>query len=199
MNSKRLLIIAGPSKQRSTPNDGLSRALDRYNTVEYIHLRGQSNILGEDMPAVIILSAKYGWINSEKLIKQYVKQMNEERVDKIIEPLRRQYAEVVVPALAQAEYVHLHLPGAYHYALARMGFFIGAHEGQKRTASYNGIIISQLVHWLSGNEVRMPEASDPPDLNWKFFQEESLPASLKTVQEIYGQGAENKPDPNIDA
>ena len=174
----RVLLIAGPGKQRPATGGGLCRAVDRYDTTEYKVLR-ELEVRGVKLPTVIILSAKYGWIDANTVIAQYTRQMSEERVDKAYPKLVQQWAGKYINTLLDADYVHLHLPGAYRYALARMGFFVDiAPEIAHLTESYLGMYMQPFVRWLQGFEADFSDPSKHP-----MQREEALPSDLKTVLE----------------
>ena len=77
----RLLILA--CSQRKNPAGGVLRAIDRYDGPAFRVLRKFLREAPEDVPFVLILSAKYGLIDLEKRIPDYDCRISAERAKRL--------------------------------------------------------------------------------------------------------------------
>lgn len=172
----RLLIISDTMQQHLHPRP--ITALDRFTALEYKILRYMKRTpeLVESMPAVIILSSKYGFILPDAAIVDYRASMNEESIDAMMKPLLRQYHSLVWPLIEEASQVHLHLRNNHRYALARTEFHIHT-PSPKVTQSFQGVHIDQFCRFL-GFEKGFESLQAPDGSMLYEYHETAVPIGL---------------------
>ncbi|RRR69619.1 MAG: hypothetical protein EI684_15160 [Candidatus Viridilinea halotolerans] len=145
MNKRRLLITACGGTKR--PDAGLLPAIERYDGPSFRMLRKTLGQLSDEQrPTVLILSAKFGLIEADRLTPDYDQRMTPEQASR----LAPQVDEALDRLLRTATYTHtlFHMGKAYLAAMDIAPWKL-SHMGRIAfTTGGIGMQMSQMKHWL---------------------------------------------------
>lgn len=148
----RLAFLAESSRQR-TAGMGAGPILELFS--EEMHLAVRNYLVRHpDDLRVVIISTKYGLVESTQKVLPYSTGITYERVDAWMKPFSRQWAKNAETWFKDVDDLFIGASGPYHYILQRLGIAIDYVPFMTRCVYGNIASGPQCVRWLNSTTSR---------------------------------------------